>query len=514
MTSASDSTSNTMKRPTATDPVLDTWFGGHPRGLATLFFTEMWERFSYYGMRALLILFMTANVVDGGLGFDVARAGAIYGLYTAAVYLTALPGGWLADRIIGQQRAVLAGGITIAAGHFTMALPAVTEVAGTMGPFYSGLFLIVIGTGLLKPNVSTLVGELYPEGDVRRDAGFSIFYMGINLGAFAAPLVTSYLGERIDWHLGFAAAGVGMVIGVIQYVTGRRYLGGAGLRPEILKGERSLAQRRLVIAAAATLILFLVLLQSFGVADLRTAVGVAGASGVILLAITAVYFASILLGGELDRKERRRVGVIALLFLFSALFWSGFEQAGSSLNLFARDLTDRVIFGWEMPAGYLQSINALCIILFAPIFAWLWVRLARAGREPSTPAKFAFGLFSLGLGFVVMTIASMRALGGEAVSPGWLVTTYLLHSIGELALSPVGLSTVTKLAPRRMAGQLMGIWFLSISVGNLMAGQVAGLYASLPLPRLFGAIALTMAFGGVVLLVMSGWMRGRMGGVR
>ncbi len=505
--SAPESPPDRVNRPplpeTAPIERADTAFFGHPRGLSTLFFTEMWERFSYYGMRALLILFMTAAAAEGGLGLDVATAGAIYGLYTAAVYLTALPGGWLADRWIGQRRAVLVGGIIIAAGHFTMAAPAVTSAFGELPPFYLGLLLIVVGTGLLKPNVSTLVGELYAPDDARRDAGFSIFYMGINLGAFIAPLITSYLGERIDWHLGFMAAGVGMTAGVIQYVLGQSRLGQAGLRANVTREDAPGPGRRVVAAGALVLVVFLTAIQLLEVADLRTAVGLASVSGVVLLALTLVYFSFLLAGGGLTPSEKKRLGVIAILFLFSALFWSGFEQAGSSLNLFARDLTDRTFGGWEMPAGILQSVNSLFIIALAPVFAWLWVALAARGREPSSAVKFAAGLLLLGAGFVVMTVASLRAAAGEAVSPGWLVTTYLLHSMGELALSPVGLSTVTRLAPRRIVGQMMGVWFLSISLGNVIAGQVAGLYATLPLPRLFGAVAATVGVAGLLLLLLA-----------
>ena len=493
--------------PTRVPTDLDVGFYGHPRGLSTLFFTELWERFSYYGMRALLILFMTAAVSEGGLGFDVATAGAIYGLYTAGVYLTALPGGWVADRLIGQQRAVLIGGIVIATGHFTMAVPAVVSFFGELLPFYLGLVLIVLGTGLLKPNMSTLVGELYPQGDARRDAGFSIFYMGINIGAFAAPLVTSYLGERINWHLGFAAAGFGMTLGVVQYVAGRERLGEAGLTPNAEgPGEAGISKSG-ATSAAVLLVLFLLMLQLFGVVDLGTAVGLANASGVILLVLTALYFGALYFGGGVAKEERGRILWIILLFVFSALFWAGFEQAGSSFNLFARDLTDRVVLGWEVPAGFLQSVNALFIIALAPVFAWLWIWLAARGREPSSPVKFAWGLLSLGAGFLVMTVASARALAGEPVSPNWLILTYLLHTVGELSLSPVGLSTVTKLAPRRMVGQMMGVWFLSLSLGNVMAGRIAGLYGSLPLPELFGAVAATVIAGGLVLFGIAAWKR-------
>ncbi|HEV2131456.1 MAG TPA: peptide MFS transporter [Longimicrobiaceae bacterium] len=488
----------------------DTAFFGHPRGLATLFFTELWERFSYYGMRALLILFMTAAVADGGLGFDAATAGAIYGLYTAGVYLAAMPGGWVADRLIGQRRAVLWGGIVIALGHFSMAIPGLMT-------FYLGLALIVVGTGLLKPNISTMVGELYPgDAGARRDAGFSIFYMGINLGAFIAPLVTGYLGEKIDWHLGFGAAGVGMVLGVVQYVLGGRHLGEAGLYPNAAREQGTVGSRNGLMLAGmlgGVLVLFLVMLQAFGAVDLTTAVGLASAGGIIIVTLALLYFGFMYVAGGLDAVEKKRLVVIAVLFVFSAIFWSGFEQAGSSLNLFAERLTDRVILGWEMPASFLQSVNSIFIITLAPVFAWLWVWLSRRRMEPSSPAKFSLGLIFLGLGFVVMVVASMRVASGIQVSPMWLVLTYLLHTIGELCLSPVGLSTVTKLAPHRMVGQMMGVWFMSISLGNLIAGQVAGQFETLPLPQLFGAVVATTAGAGVILALFVRPIRRLMGGV-
>jgi proton-dependent oligopeptide transporter, POT family len=497
-------------------PPQDTAFFGHPRGLATLFFTELWERFSYYGMRALLILFMTAAVVDGGLGMDAQTAGAIYGLYTACVYLFALPGGWLADRLIGQRRAVLWGGVVIALGHFSMAVPAVSGALGELPPFYFGLALIVVGTGLLKPNISTMVGELYPEGGARRDAGFSIFYMGINIGAFAAPLLVGYLGEKVDWHLGFGVAGVGMVLGVVQYVLGDRHLGEAGLKPNAAYSDGSAGGRTSPLAGiglVGVLALFLAMMQLFGVVDLTTAVGLAGAGGVIIVSLALFYFGYMFVAGGLDAVERKRLGVIAVLFLFSAFFWSGFEQAGSSLNLFAERLTDRTIAGWEMPASWLQSVNSVFIISLAPVFAWLWVWLSRRNAEPSSPAKFALGLIFLGLGFLVMVGASVRAEAGAQVLPTWLILTYLLHTIGELCLSPVGLSTVTKLAPHRMVGQMMGVWFMSISLGNLMAGQVAGQFERLPLPQLFGAVTATAIVSGVVLALFTRPIRRLMGGV-
>jgi POT family proton-dependent oligopeptide transporter len=473
------------------EPAAERGFFGHPRGLATLFFTELWERFSYYGMRAILILFMTATVAEGGMGMDTARAGAIYGLYTALVYLMALPGGWIADRFLGQRRAVLVGGIVIALGHFSMA-------AGTTATFYLGLTLIVLGTGLLKPNISTMVGELYPEGGARRDAGFSIFYMGINTGAFVSPLVVGFLGERVDWHVGFGAAGVGMVLGLVQYVLGGRHLGAAGLHPD--RGAEG-GRRTLYLAAggAALVIVATVLLHVTGIVRL-TATGLADAAGAIIAGIAILYFLSLFVAGGLDRTERARVGVIFILFLAAAAFWAGFEQAGSSFNLFAERLTDLNVFGWEMPASWFQSVNSLFIIFgLAAFFAWLWVALG--SREPSSPAKFAFGLFFLGLGFLVMMVAAGLAAGGVKVSPWWLVLTYFLHTVGELCLSPVGLSTVTKLAPHRKVGQMMGVWFMGSALGNLIAGRVGGLFEAMPLSRLFG-IMTAVSIGLALLLAV------------
>jgi POT family proton-dependent oligopeptide transporter len=494
-------------------------FFGHPRGLGTLFFTEMWERFSYYGMRALLVLFMTAPIAAGGLGFNVAKAGAIYGLYTSFVYLLALPGGWVADRSIGQRKAVLYGGIIIAAGHFSLAFESLTT-------FYLGLVLIVLGTGLLKPNVSTMVGELYPDTEpnasARRDAGFSIFYMGINLGAFIAPLITSFLGEKIDWHLGFAAAGVGMVIGLIQYVVGGKHLGEAGLYPDntepaaIARQTRFLYVGLLVVAIVAALLSFVF---QVGVEQ------VAGAGTFLIVGTALLYFAYIIIAGGLTGIEKGRVAVIGVLFMAAAVFWAGFEQHGSSFNLVGERLTNRVIAGWEAPAGWLQSANPMFIILFAPLFAWLWIYLARTGREPSSPAKFAIGLLLLGTGFVVMIFAMTRSAQGELISPMWLLAAFYLHTMGELTLSPVGLSTVTKLAPRRMVGQMMGIWFMASSLGNLIAGQVAGMIGSEEIEAageispaaastVFTTVAIVGIGAGLLLLLLTPLVKRWMGGVK
>ena len=462
---------------------------GHPRGLSTLFFTEMWERLSYYGMRGLLILFMTAPVAVGGLGFATEKAAMIYGLYTAAVYFSAIPGGFVADRLLGQRKSVLVGGILIACGHYSMFF-------NRLPLFYAGLVLIVMGTGLLKPNVSAIVGQLYAPEDARRDAGFSIFYMGINLGAFLAPFICGSLGEKVGWHWGFGAAGVGMTIGLIQYVLGSQRLGDAGQmkhKPE--------APGRLWLTLALAVAGFagaFYLLWDYQDWLLLT--------GILLL---FVWF----LKQSAPGQERRRVAAIVVLFVFSTLFWGGFEQAGSSLNLFARDVTDRVVGGWQLPTSWFQSVNSMFLVLLAPVLTLIWARLGK--REPSSPAKFAYGLFFLGLGFLLIAgaaLVSARA-GNARVSPLWLIGLYLCHTIGELCLSPVGLSTVTKLAPERLVGSMMGVWFLSISLGNFIGGRVAGLFEAFPLPQLFGAVFLTSIAAALVLALLTKPIRNLMSGV-
>jgi POT family proton-dependent oligopeptide transporter len=483
----------------------DQWFG-HPRGLSTLFFTEMWERFSYYGMRAILVLFMTNAVATGGMGMDDVTATAIYGLYTAGVYIVALPGGWVADRLLGLRRSVFWGGVVIAAGHFTLAVPSIAT-------FYLGLLLIVVGTGLLKPNISAIVGDLYPEGGERRDAGFSIYYMGINVGSFFGPLVCGYLGESVNWHLGFAAAGVGMVLGLIQYSYGARHLHGAGELKEEVDIARARSRRGLLLAIEGLVGLALILftLQAIGAIHI-TLVAFVDSTGIFIVSIAAVFLLYVAIFGGLTSVERKRLAVIAALFFAAACFWSGFEQAGSSMNLFAERLTDRVIGGWEMPASWLQSVNPLFVILLAPLFSALWLSLG--SRNPSIPAKMALGLIQLGIGFAVLAWGAIYATPGSPVSPNWLVVTYFFHTTGELCLSPIGLSSITKLSPQRYVGQMMGIWFMASALGNLMAGRVAGFIESLPLPQLFGAVTLFSIGAGLLLLAFTKPLRAWAGGVK
>jgi POT family proton-dependent oligopeptide transporter len=477
----------------------------HPRGLYTLFFTEMWERFSYYGMRALLVLFMVATIERGGMGLTDEIATAIYGLYTAGVYMAALPGGWAADRLFGAQRAVWFGGITIAAGHFALAVP-------LTGCFFIGLVLLVVGTGLLKPNISAIVGQLYPEGGSRRDAGFTLFYMGINLGAALGPLVCSALGEKINWHYGFGAAGVGMVLGLIQFRLTARHLGDAGRFPARTDTR---GRDRLLFTAGLIVIALLTLLCLAGVIRFDPLTLARGATRIIV-GLAAVYFLSLFLFAGLTAVEQRRLAVLVILFVASAMFWSGFEQAGSSLNLFADRYTDRTIGRFEAPAGWFQVFNPFFIIALAPLAAATWVALSRRGHNPTLPIKFALGLILLGGGFLVMAVAAKFALGGDRVWPTWLITTYLLHSVGELCLSPVGLSSVTKLAPPRLVGQMMGLWFLATSLGNLIAGLVAGEVsggAEAQMPARFLQIVFTTCGTGFLLLILARPIRKLMSGV-
>ena len=483
-------------------------FVGHPRGLATLFFTEMWERFSYYGMRALLVLFMVDQVEEGGLGFSDETATAVYGLYTAAVYLVALPGGWIADRLWGAQRAIWFGGIVIMCGHFVLAIPGLAS-------FFGGLILVVLGTGLLKPSISTLVGELYAAGDPRRDSGFTIFYMGINIGAAAGPLVCGWLAGG-NWHYGFAAAGVGMFAGLVQFRATRASLGDCGLAPGAAPGA---GLRR---GAASASLLFLGLVAFLLLAGLNgwirfNALSLAQGTAVAIAGATAAWFAYVFAAGGLNREERNRMIVIVVLVLAGAMFWAGFEQAGSSLNLFADRYTVRDFGGFEIPASWFQSLNPVFIIVLAPLYSMFWVALARRHFDPAAPAKFALGLIILGLGFAVMIGAASLVAAGERVLPTWLLFTYLLHTMGELALSPVGLSSVTKLAPRRFVGQSMGMWFMCAGLGNIIAGLIAGEFSAdavEQMPALYTQIVLTSVGSGVLLLLFARPLRRLMGAVR
>ena len=485
----------------------------HPRGLYTLFFTEMWERFSYYGMRGILVLALVDTVAHNGLGLDDANATAIYGLYTAGVYLLALAGGWISDHLLGAQRTVWWGGCIIALGHFTMAIPAQGFT------FYLGMLFIVLGTGLLKPNISAMVGDLYPEGGARRDAGFSIYYMGINLGAFIAPFICGTLGEKVGWHWGFAAAGVGMVLGLIQYRMTQHHLGEIGLSPPRPQpGSRQARTTRIKwagLTAALAILALVVAGIALGLIPFNPILVAKGSSAVII-GLAVLFFASMYAFGKLNREEKMHIGGIVMFFVAAAVFWAGFEQAGSTFNLFADRHTDRMFFGWEMPASWLQSVNSIFIILLAPVFAALWLRLAARNLNPSLPMKMALGLIQLGLGFLVMYFAARLVLAGNQVLPTWLIITYLLHTTGELCLSPIGMSAVTKLAPKRFSGQMMGVWFMGMALGNLIAGLVAGEFTGenvAEMPQHFMTAVILAVGTGVLMIIFLKPLKKLMGNV-
>ncbi len=449
-------------------------FAGHPRGLAPLFFTEVWERFSYYGMRAILVLYMVAPAAQGGLGFDTKRAASIYGTYTMAVFLTAIPGGLIADRLLGLRLTVLVGGIVIAAGHFSM-------VFGSMASFYGGMVLIAIGTGLLKPNISAMVGSLYGENDPRRDSGFSIFYMGINIGAVLAPLVCGYMAQgagfksllarwgyepSTSWHWAFGAAGVGMTLGLVIYLANRRRLAHVGGRP----APRGRATDSVAASSAAA--------------------------------------------APLTPSDWKRIGAIFVFFLFTILFWGAYEQKGASLNLFALHLVRNEIFGLRFPSSWLQSLTPFFVIALAPIFSILWVRLGK--RQPSSPMKFTLGLVFIGLAYVLLVPGAALTAQGR-ISPLWLVGLYFLEVAGEMCISPVGLSTVTKLAPARLLGIMMGVWFLAAALGNKLAGYLSGFFVANDagtLVRLYGGIAVGLLLSAALLFLLRKKVEALMGDVR
>jgi proton-dependent oligopeptide transporter, POT family len=504
------------------NPATDRSFFGHPRGLATLYFSEMWERFSYYGMRAFLILYMGTAVSAGGLGLDTATAAVIYGVYTSSVYLANIPGGWLADRVFGQRKAVLYGGILIAAGHFSLAIPAAIT-------FYVGLLLVVLGTGLLKPNISVIVGQLYGQQDVRRDAAFSLFYQGINLGAFLGPIITGFLvqsesfrstvtGWGMDpnsaWHWGFGAAGVGMSLGLIQYVLGWKYLGTAGLRPptastpeEFAKAKR---QATIYIGIGAVVLALLGTMIAMGTIEVTRA-RVTTVFTILLLTVTAGIFGSLFASKEWTAVERGRLYMIGVYFIAAVLFWGVFEQAGSTLNLFALERTNNVAFGAAFPSTWWQSVNAVLIFVLAPVFAFMWVKLDKG--QASTPTKFAIGLVLVGLGFLYLVPGARITLDGTKVGPSWLFMVYLIHTLAELFLSPVGLSAMTKLAPPKIMSLVMGIWFLGASIGNFLAGQAASFYEHLPMPTLLMAVAALPMAVGVVMFLFRKRLTGLQGGI-
>lgn len=435
---------------------------GHPRGLFLLFGTELWERFSYYAMRAILVLYLTDTTMNGGLGWSTKDALDLYGIYTGLVYITPLIGGYLADNYLGQRRSILLGGALMAIGQFTLALPADALGIGSLHSFYLGLGLLITGNGLFKPNISTMVGDLYKEGDNRRDGAFTIFYMGINLGALLAGVVSGSVTTSYGWKAGFVAAGVGMIISlVMQMVLAQSWLGDIGREPA---AKRDLSNKNSTTKQPLT------------------------------------------------KEEVNRLKVILVMSLFTIVFWAGFEQAGGLMNIYTQQYTDRMIGGFEVPAAWFQSLNPFFIITLAPVLAVLWVKLGN--REPTSPVKFAMALFFLAIGFLCMVGAVLEQGGDTTVKTSmlWLVGAFFFHTLGELCLSPIGLSLVTKLAPLRLASLMMGAWFGCNAIANYVAGYVGSHVGELGAMAIFSGIAVSATVSGVILLLFSNtlvrWMHG------
>lgn len=469
-------------------------FFGHPAGLSTLFFTEMWERMSYYGMRALLVLYMTLSIQEGGLGITVASATAIYGLYTGAVYFMGLPGGWIADRMIGSQQAVWYGGIIIMCGHILLAIP-------NDSTFFVGLVFVVAGTGLLKPNIGALVGQLYSRDDERRDAGYTLYYMGINLGSVIGYLVCGWLQVNVGYHWAFGAAAIGMGLGLVQFRRTLNKLQGEGVSPTQVLSAVGQRNSQLAILASVALIGLLTTFVISGALRIDP-VTLARYVALTITAVFLAYYAGIYAFAELSPTEKRSLGSLFLVCVASTFFWAGFEQAGSSLNLFGRDYTDRIINSFEIPPAWFQSANSFFIVILSPFFAALWINLTKRMINPSYCIKCALGLIIMATGFIVMFFAAQVAASGMLAAPYWLVATYFLHTVGELCLSPVALSAVSKLSPKRFAGQMMGVFTLTYSIGNVVAGLVAGNFDPeniQQMPSLYLQISLfTIAIGVVI----------------
>ena len=456
-----------MSNSSVSSDYLDKGFLGHPIGLRTLFLTEMWERMSYYGMRALLVLYMTGTVTNfnPGLGWTQMESQAIYGIYVGMVYFMVVPGGWIADNILGHQKAVLYGAMIIALGHFTLAIP-------IQQTFFLGLIFVVLGTGLLKGNISTIVGKLYKEDDGRRESGYTIFYMAINIGSTLGFLVCSYLGEKIGWHWGFGAAGIGMSFGVLQFIYSKKLLGVAGINPNPMEDRR---RAKLVLGTKISLGVMVVVIASglLGFYSIEPR-GFAENFSYFLTVVAGLYFLYLFFFAGLTSAEKRNLILLGLLFVGAAAFWSGFDQSASSLSIFARDYTDLSVSGYIIPIGWLQFANPIFVVIFAPIFAGIWAHLGRLNLNPALPIKFAFGLVLMAVSFVIMLFAVELAMETAPVGMRWLILTYLLQTWGELTLSPIGLAAFSRYSPKKYIGQMFGLWFLASAIGGVLAGLLGG----------------------------------------
>jgi POT family proton-dependent oligopeptide transporter len=491
----------------------DRAFFGHPAGLSTLFFTEMWERFSYYGMRAFLIFYMTFPAETGARGMSVPAGGIVLGLYTSAVYLLSLPGGWIADRFLGQRRAVTFGGLAIMFGNVLLALP-------NDSLFYPGLAIVALGTGLLKPNISTIVGQLYKPEDPRRESGFTIYYMGINIGAFAAPFACGYLAQdasfrgfltdhgidpNLCWKFSFGVVAFGMAAGLVQYIFGQRRLGNAGATPTIPSDPKR-AQRDVNVLYGLIGGVVAIVALALAFRDHLDEELIGNIFGVVVFIIAIGLFAGLFATAR-DAGERKRIIAMIPLFIGAIAFFGIFEQASSTLNLFAEDHVNRELVGANIPASYYQSVNSVFILLLAPVFAWLWLALVKAKKEPSTVAKFAIGMLLIALAFVVMLPTLGPTSNGEKVSGMYLIVLYLLYTCSELCISPVGLASMSRLAPQRMAGMVMGTWFLATAIGNYLAGRAAEVTATKGLSFLFYTVIALSAIVATALFVVAPMIR-------
>lgn len=436
----------------------------HPSALYWLFFTEMWERFSYYGMRALLILYLTSEIAKGGLAWNEAAAGQLYGLYTGMSYILTLMGGYVADRYLGFRKTVFLGGILMAIAQFSLSTG---SAINSLNTFYLGLILLVIGNGFFKPNISSMVGQFYPDGSPLKDSAYTIFYMGINLGAFFGALICGYLGEVHGWHYGFGAAGVGMMLGVFIFYLAQAHLGSVGIKPNLAEFVKQNLENQ-----------------------------------------------------PLTSIEKQRLTVAIVLSFFSIIFWASFEQAGSSMSIFASRYTDRMVGGFEVPASWFQSVNAFFIFMLAPFFSVLWVRLDRKGINPNGAVKFSIALILVALGFLILVIGSSVIPQGAKtaqVSMLWLIFAYLLHTMGELCLSPVGLSFINKLSPKQFFGTMFSVWFVATGLGTYLGGFISGIIgdsANYTISQFFMIVVIFPAIAGVILLVLSPILKKMMHGVK
>ncbi|MGG0665167.1 peptide MFS transporter [Viridibacillus arvi] len=480
-------------------------FVGHPKGLSTLFFTEFWERFSYYGMRAILLYFMYYSLNDGGLGLDRTTANSIFAIYGSLVYMSGIIGGWIADRVLGTRRTVFYGGVLIMLGHICLAFP------GGLTMLLISMVFIVMGTGLLKPNVSSIVGDIYAESDNRRDAGFSIFYMGINLGSFIAPLIVGTIGQKYSFHLGFSVAAVGMFIGLVMYViTAKKYLGLAGkqINNPLTKDEFSKLAIKTIIGVAIVAVLAVIAYIN----DQLTINNVILFISILGILIPTAFFVVMYRSPKTNAEEKSRVLAYIPMFIAAVMFWAIQEQGSNILGTYADSRTDLNLGPIKLESSWFQSLNPLFIITMAPLFAWIWMKLGT--RQPSTPVKFSLALFFSGFSFIVMVIPAFLSGGTALVSPWWLVLSFFLVVIGELLISPVGLSVTTKLAPKAFSAQTMSLWFLTSAAAQAVNAQLVKIFDKISEVAYFGTIGTASVLLGIVMLVISPMISKKMQGIR